>query len=137
MKKSSIAVIIVLALSIGAVISMVSDAGTYASFSQASVFPDKEFQVVGTLNKDKELEYNPHINANLFSFYLIDRDGRECKVNFNGTKPQDFERSEQVVLTGKFTGEEFQASKILMKCPSKYNEGANNNGFTEVEAESL
>jgi cytochrome c-type biogenesis protein CcmE len=41
-------------------------------------------------------------------------------VVFNGSKPQDFERSEQIVLTGKMIGNEFHASKILMKCPSKY-----------------
>lgn len=35
-------------------------------------------------------------------------------------KPQDFERSEQVVLTGKMDGDEFVATEILMKCPSKY-----------------
>jgi cytochrome c-type biogenesis protein CcmE len=41
-------------------------------------------------------------------------------VVFTGTKPQDFERSEQIVLTGQMRGKEFHASKILMKCPSKY-----------------
>jgi cytochrome c-type biogenesis protein CcmE len=35
-------------------------------------------------------------------------------------KPQDFERSEQIVLTGKMRGEDFVASDMLMKCPSKY-----------------
>ena len=44
----------------------------------------------------------------------------ERKVIFLGSKPQDFERSEQIVLTGKMKGDEFLASKILMKCPSKY-----------------
>jgi cytochrome c-type biogenesis protein CcmE len=36
------------------------------------------------------------------------------------SKPQDFERSEQIVLTGKMKGDEFVATDILMKCPSKY-----------------
>ena len=40
--------------------------------------------------------------------------------NYNGTKPNDFERSEQIVIIGKMKGEEFAASGILMKCPSKY-----------------
>jgi len=51
---------------------------------------------------------------------------------FNGAKPQDFERSEQIVLTGKMKGDEFLASKILMKCPSKYV----NNKIQIVEAKS-
>ena len=35
-------------------------------------------------------------------------------------KPQDFELSEQIVLTGKMQGDVFMASDMLMKCPSKY-----------------
>jgi len=59
----------------------------------------------------------------MFSFFVIDKDGQEQKVVFNGTKPQDFERSEQIVLMGKMNNDVFQCSKILMKCPSKYNDG--------------
>ena len=61
------------------------------------------------------------MNANLFGFYLIDNEGLEKKVLYNGSKPQDFERSEQIVVVGKMDGDEFHASQILMKCPSKYN----------------
>lgn len=52
---------------------------------------------------------------------MIDEDGEETKVVFRGAKPQDIERSEKLVLTGQMTGDTFHASKILMKCPSKYN----------------
>ena len=47
----------------------------------------------------------------------------EKKVILEKTKPQDFERSEQIVLIGKVEGDEFHASEILLKCPSKYNDG--------------
>jgi cytochrome c-type biogenesis protein CcmE len=49
-----------------------------------------------------------------------DSKGEECKVVFRGTEPQDFQESEQIVLTGQMAGGEFHASEILMKCPSKY-----------------
>jgi cytochrome c-type biogenesis protein CcmE len=62
---------------------------------------------------------------------LIDNAGIETKVTYNGSKPQDFERSEQIVITGKYQGNQFYADKILMKCPSKYN-----NGQTEIEVAS-
>jgi len=42
-------------------------------------------------------------------------------VIYSGTQPQDFERSEKLVLIGKMSNDTFYASKILMKCPSKYN----------------
>jgi cytochrome c-type biogenesis protein CcmE len=47
-------------------------------------------------------------------------DGEEKKVVLNAAKPQDFELSEQIVITGKMKGDEFHASDLLMKCPSKY-----------------
>lgn len=124
MKKTHIIGIIIIALSIGMILSTFSDSSTYASFIEALEAPHKEFHVVGQLNKEKELEYNPEENVNRFAFYLVDREGTEKKVIFNGTKPQDFERSEQVVITGKMKEDAFMADKILMKCPSKYNDGS-------------
>ncbi|HUH18680.1 cytochrome c maturation protein CcmE [Albibacterium sp.] len=121
MKKSSILGIVVIAVFIAIIISIYGDSSTYASFDEAQE-TEAELHVVGQLNKEKELVYNPTQNANYFSFYMLDEHGKECKVVFQGSKPQDFERSEQIVLTGKMVGEEFHASKILMKCPSKYND---------------
>lgn len=120
MKKSSIVGIIIIAIAIGVIISTYADSSTYANFSEA-VKTQSELHVVGNLNKQKEMVYNPQKDANYFAFYMKDKSGMECKVIFNGTKPQDFEKSEQIVLTGKMQGDEFHASKILMKCPSKYN----------------
>ena len=119
MKKSSIIGIIIIAIAIGVIISTYADSSTYGTFTEAKETQD-ELHVVGKLDKSKELIYNPQKDANYFAFYMTDNNGKECKVVFNGTKPQDFERSEQIVLTGKMVNDEFHASKILMKCPSKY-----------------
>lgn len=121
MKKSSILGIVLIAVLIAIVISIYGDSSTYASFAEAQK-TETELHVVGQLNKEKELVYNPIEDANYFAFFMIDEEGAERKVVFNGSKPQDFERSEQIVLTGRMIGDEFHASKILMKCPSKYNE---------------
>lgn len=123
MKKIHIVFIVVIAVAIAAIMSTVADSSTYSTFADAAKNPDTEYHVVGKLNKEKALEYNPEVNANLFSFYMKDNSGTELKVEFKGTKPQDFERSEQIVITGKATGNVFHADKILMKCPSKYNNG--------------
>lgn len=120
MKKTYIFGIVLIAIAIAAIMSMVSDSTSYADFNVAAEQPSREFHVVGKLNKEKGLYYKPEINPNLFAFYLIDKDGIEKRVSYNGSKPQDFEKSEQIVVVGKMTGEEFQASGILMKCPSKY-----------------
>ncbi|WP_423148097.1 cytochrome c maturation protein CcmE [Rubrolithibacter danxiaensis] len=119
MKKTSIIGIIIIAIAIGMIISTYADSSTYGTFNEASE-THTELHVVGQLNKQKELFYDPQKDANYFAFYMVDNKGKECKVVFNGSKPQDFEKSEQIVLTGKMVGDEFHASKILMKCPSKY-----------------
>lgn len=123
MKKSHIILIVIIAVAIAAIMSTVADSSTYETFKVAQENPETEYHVVGKLNKEKPFEYNPEQNANRFVFYLKDNNGEEKKVVYASTKPQDFEKSEQVVVIGKCKGDEFEASQILMKCPSKYNNG--------------
>ena len=123
MKKIHIIGIVIIAVAIGAIFTTLNNTSTYASFIEAAKEEGSEFHVVGKLNKEKETVYEPKINANIFTFYMIDNKGEERKVVLHKNKPQDFERSEQIVLIGKMQGGEFQASDILMKCPSKYNDG--------------
>ena len=120
MKKTHLIGILVIAIAIAAIVSTFSDSSTYANFAESKE-TNKEIHVVGKLQKEKEMVYNPIQDANYFSFYVKDQQGEECKVIYAGTKPQDFEKSEQIVLIGKMKSDEFHASKILMKCPSKYN----------------
>jgi cytochrome c-type biogenesis protein CcmE len=119
MKKVHLILLIGVALAVGMLISTYSDSSTYANFAKAKS-EGEMIHVIGKLDKGKEMFYNPHLDANHFSFYAKDQNGMECKVVFDGTKPQDFERSEQIVLTGKMESNVFHAEKILMKCPSKY-----------------
>ncbi|MEQ1734579.1 MAG: cytochrome c maturation protein CcmE [Bacteroidia bacterium] len=121
MKKSHIALIIIVVIALGTIISTVSSSSTYETFAVAFAHEGKEFHVVGELNRTKALEYNPQINANEFAFYLSDSTGTEKHVIYAGTKPQDFEHAEKIVIVGKADGADFRASQILMKCPSKYN----------------
>lgn len=121
MKKSHIIALLLIAVAVAAILSTVAESSTYATFSKAGLKDGKIFHVAGKLNKEKERVYNPHENANLFSFYMTDSDGNEKKVLLNSAPPQDFEMSEQIVVIGKMRGDEFLASSILMKCPSKYN----------------
>ena len=123
MKKIHIIGIVLIAVSVGVIISTIADSSTYSNFEEAAQNPDTDFMVVGQLNLEKEMNYDPEISP-YFSFYLIDGQGVEEEVKFKGNKPQDFERSDQVVITGRYEDGNFMASKILMKCPSKYNDGS-------------
>lgn len=123
MKKIHILGIIIIAVAIGAILTTLNSTSTYANFTEAAKDPDSEFHVVGKLNKEKETIYDPKVDANVFTFYMTDNNGVEKKVILHKNKPQDFERSEQIVLIGQMEGDAFQATDILMKCPSKYNDG--------------
>jgi cytochrome c-type biogenesis protein CcmE len=133
MKKSAIFGLVVIAIAIAVIISVYSNSSTYGSFNDARS-TSSELHVVGHLNKKKALFYDATKNANYFSFYMTDNKGEECKVIFTGAPLQDFERSEQIVLTGKMVGKEFRASTILMKCPSKYSQDKVE--FTEAKAKA-
>jgi cytochrome c-type biogenesis protein CcmE len=95
---------------------------SYANFSEAIASPNRTYHVAGTLDLDKPMEYNPVENANLFKFHMTDREGKSQEVWLNGPKPPDFDRSEEVVVIGKWGDTKFMAHKVLTKCPSKYNE---------------
>ena len=51
---------------------------------------------------------------------MTDEKGVEKKVIYNKPKPQDFEKSEKVVVIGSMKNDEFMATSLLLKCPSKY-----------------
>jgi cytochrome c-type biogenesis protein CcmE len=131
MKKSHIIGIIVIAMAIGIIMTTAGDASTYVSFGDAIELAkdgsSTKVHVVGRLKKDDQghivgMQYDPMMDPNYFSFTLVDTNRFEQRVVYFNPKPQDFERSEQVVITGNMQNEVFVADKILLKCPSKYTE---------------
>ena len=129
MKKSHIIGIIVIALAIGIIMTTAGDASTYVSFGDAIELAkdgnSTKVHVVGRLKKDDQghivgMQYDPMIDPNYFAFTLVDTNRFEQRVVYYNPKPQDFERSEQVVITGNMQQDVFVADKILLKCPSKY-----------------
>jgi len=123
MKKLHVIGIIIIAVAIGVIFISLKNTSTYADFSEAISNPEKEYHVVGKLDKTQPQIYDPKINADQFMFNLIDNKGVSKQVVLHKSKPQDFEKSEQIVLIGKMEGNNFHANDILMKCPSKYNDG--------------
>ena len=121
MKKTHIAALIFIVIAIAAIITTVYDADTYASFAEAREHPGRQFHIIGELNPEKPVEEKIEQNTLTFSFYMLDRDGEESKVIYFGGKPQDFEKLDQIVLVGSYNHDNFVASQLLLKCPSKYN----------------
>jgi cytochrome c-type biogenesis protein CcmE len=133
MKKSHIFIIVIIAAAVAIILSTAEDASTYVTFSEAyqmaSSGNNKPIHVVGELKKDAAGNVEgieTGADKVSFSFIMIDDNGKEQKVYYNQPMPQDFTRSEKVVVIGRYRGENFYAEKILLKCPSKYQENTVN-----------
>ncbi len=123
MKRAHIIAILIIAVAIAALVGSLYDSSTYADLDQALEHPGREYHVVGVLDRSEEIVYEPSLNASLTSFTMVDLSGNKARVHLNKAKPQDFERSERLVLIGKASADgDFHARDMLMKCPSKYNE---------------
>jgi len=118
MNRNLLIAVILLVVGSVVLVSLSKDVSKYATFNQAD--NGQEVKIAGTLAKDKPMVYEPETNHNEFSFFIKDSEGKERQVILNKPKPQDFELSEQIVVTGQMKDEVFYASEILMKCPSKY-----------------
>ncbi len=133
MKKTHIIGMVVIAVALMIIISTAGDASTYVSFDEAQEMSTdgnhNKIHVVGKLKKDETgnvvgIETSPDKRS--FRFDLVDENNNEQTVYHPNPMPTDFLRSEQVVVVGAYTQDRFVADKILLKCPSKYQEeGAN------------
>ncbi len=122
MKTRDIVILVIIAGISSYMLTQILNFENYSSFSEAKKQMNKNFTVIGVLNTNKPIEYFP--KKNVLTFYASDKDSmpNESKVVFLGSKPQDFERSEEITMTGYANDTAFIANTILMKCPSKYNE---------------
>ena len=119
MKKVYIIAGIMIAVAISLFVMAQDDLSTYSNISEAVSTGDR-VKIAGQLAKDMEMLYDPIQDPNIFTFYIRDNEGTTQKVVLLQPKPQDFELSEQVVLTGRMQEGAFVATDVLMKCPSKY-----------------
>lgn len=121
MKPKAIAGLLVLAVfSVLLFRSFGQQVGGYMNFAQAAE-TGAEAHVVGTWVKDGAFGYDRA--ANVFTFEMLDEKGQRRLVRYHNPKPANFEQAQQVVVQGRADGDVFVASHILVKCPSKYNDG--------------
>lgn len=119
MKKSYIIAFLSLIAAIAIIVSASRDVSTYATFQSAEINHTR-VKIAGEIDKNGEVLYDPINSPNSFTFLMKDSDGTSKKVIMKKPKPQDFELSETVVVTGEMEGETFIADEVLLKCPSKY-----------------
>lgn len=109
--------VVVIAAGVG-LISLVTGGGMtpYVGFNDARA-AKSDVQVMGEVI-DGASAYDPQSGS--FSFYITDVNRDRMKVTYDGTKPGNFDQATSVVCIGRWNGDAFHAEKLLVKCPSKY-----------------
>jgi cytochrome c-type biogenesis protein CcmE len=88
----------------------------YVDFAEARA-AGSNVQVMGEI-LPAGTDYDP--TKGTFSFFITDDSGDMMKVVYGGTKPGNFDQATSVVCIGRYTDEAFHAERLLVKCPSKY-----------------
>ena len=110
------AVVMVVGVIVGALNFMQSSV-EYMDFDAAQR-QQKKAQVKGEWVRDMESGFDAEKTQ--FSFYMKDENAKVVRVVLDGAKPNNFEIATGVVAKGKFEGDQFHATEVLTKCPSKY-----------------
>ncbi len=123
MNKSAIIGLGIIAIVVILLVFTMQDAGTYSTFKEADQNPNEVITIIGQLNKSKTVEYDPKINTDLTTMYVVDKNNDQRLVKLHKAKPRDIEKSEKLTLTGRMVNGVFHAETVLVKCPSKYEDG--------------
>ena len=91
----------------------------YVSYEQARS-ANRMVQVAGALEKGSSA-YKEE-NQSLYFTLKDPKTHENLRVRYKGVKPGNFEDAISVVAIGRFdtAAQEFEANKLLVKCPSKY-----------------
>jgi cytochrome c-type biogenesis protein CcmE len=69
----------------------------------------------------------------ILAFDVTSETGDRLPVVFNGPKPDQMREGAEAILEGKYDGEVFTAQSLMLKCPSRYEEGT----IEEVQVEAV
>ena len=69
----------------------------------------------------------------VLTFDVTSETGERMHVIFNGPKPDQMRHEAEAILEGKYDGNVFTAQSLLLKCPSRYEEGT----IEEVQVEAV
>ena len=91
----------------------------YVSYEEART-ANRMVQVAGALEKGSSAYRNE--NQSLYFTLKDPKTQANIRVRYKGVKPGNFEDAISIVAIGRFDEgtKEFEANKLLVKCPSKY-----------------
>ena len=92
-----------------------------------------ENRTVRVTGKVDEASINFNNRDLILTFEVISETGQRMPVVFNGPKPDQMRHDADAILEGKYDGEIFTAQTLLLKCPSRYEEGT----IEEVQVDAV
>lgn len=117
--KVIIAAVAVVAFIVLGALSFIENNVEYTDVSGA-MRSHKKVQLKGQWIREKPSAFDAKTIQ--FTFFLVDDQGKECKVVLDGAAPNNFEMATSVVAKGRYNAQNgyFHATEVLTKCPSKY-----------------
>jgi cytochrome c-type biogenesis protein CcmE len=125
MKKLHIVLLVLIAGVIAALISLMQGFSTFETIASAKSSPNKYFQVAARIDTSQKVHYDELKDPNFCKFTVVDEKGEKMNVVYRQAKIKDMEKSERLIMGGKYTGEYFECKEIQVKCPSKYKDDMN------------
>lgn len=99
-------------------------------FAKGPAIENRTVRVSGQVDADT-IDFN---NRDLvLKFDVTSQTGQRLPVVFNGPKPDQMRQGAEAILEGKYDGQSFTAQSLMLKCPSRYEEGT----IEEVQVEAV
>jgi cytochrome c-type biogenesis protein CcmE len=115
-KKLSLGIALIVLFTIFGVLNFRKALTPYVSYREAR--SGGSVQVIGTLVKGSSTYV---VDEQTLYFTMKERDAQDTiKVAYRGRRPVNFEEATSIVAIGSYDGRIFQARRLLVKCPSKY-----------------
>ena len=99
-------------------------------YAKGTAMHDRTVRVSGKVD---EATINFNNRDLILKFEVMSESGERLPVVFNGPKPDQMREGAEAILEGKYDGEIFTAQSLLLKCPSRYEEGT----IEEVQVEAV
>jgi cytochrome c-type biogenesis protein CcmE len=122
MKPAYVLAFVILALSMG--VTLYSFSGSVAhhvNIGQAISRAGEMVQVPGKILKDT-VTYDPVRGQLRFDIVDMADPSKRMTILYNQAKPENFDSATSVEAIGQYRDGVFHAHKLLVKCPSKYND---------------
>ena len=122
MKIGMIAAIALTLIGLCAVMfAFVQGASPYVTVAQAKTMDGDNLHLSGDIDTR-----SLNSTGRIITFNITDEMGDKATIIYDGPPPANMGDATKVVAVGRMNGENFEAHKLILKCPSKYESEAEN-----------